>query len=1103
MSPGFGRRFFFPCAWWAALALLTVSGFGARPYQPNRGDPLLEPWRWRTFLDLSGLDAQCMAEGADGTIWFGTGDGLSSYNGVEWGRQIEGEILGGVVNAICAQPDGTLHVGGWWGISELRQGKWTRSIPAVGTRFADVRRLAAAPDGSIWAATSWGALHRQQSTWTLYTDAANAARLRQDQSYQSLKIELWPDAVLAKSRRGSVPANRNDLSEVRADRQGRIWFGTRSGEVLCYAPASTESPWSLYNESDGVIGGRAPAILPLQDGTIWVVGAPSERANTFDGKTWRTISIPAPGVAPDGGRLLQTRDGVIWLSARYVLFAYRDGQWRTYQKPEAAIPTATNLLLQSADGALWIVGPNTDIQRVDYQTPRWLTLRDLNFQWESPTGAQWFLHRDGRVVVHAGNQWTSYGAEDGVIDTPVALLGTRTGEVWAAGSHGQTAATARFDGQKWTRYVHDDFAWGVDWRAAFEAADGSVWFGASVDSSGPRQHRDGLLRFRAGVWTHHHQPGRSPQPGGVDDPLTLLPPNHRPEPIEKYYALGESRDGKIWAGRNVLVYHDGKKWAEFFPTPDVRLGIIESMFTTREGDLWIGTRQYGALRYDGREWRQFQGKGSLEANTVRSLTQTADGSIWTATDRGISRFDGRTWTASVLPEQLNVPPEGGDLKASPSGALWINRVALDWNRRAWSKAPPIDPATCEFWTICRRFDGPPPETVITAGSKIVAQPGNLAVFWSGHAPWREPQDAHLEYSHRFDDDPWSEFTSDAGHAFFALSSGRHHLEVRARDRDFNIDPTPATLDFVVLPPVWQQSWFVALMILLTGLIAAQSVRVVRERSRLRVSNRELAAEIKAREQTEEALRKLNLELDQRVTARTAQLESANKELEAFSYSVSHDLRSPLRSIDGFSRVLLEDYAAKLDEEGQDSLRRVRAASQRMGHLIDDLLQLSRTTRAELHCAPLDLTALAQEIAAEFTRSEPERRVDWVIASGLTAHADAALLRAALQNLLANAWKFTSHVPQARIEVGSTLISGERVFYVRDNGAGFDMAFVGKLFAPFQRLHTETEFPGTGVGLANVQRIVHRHGGRVWAEGQVDRGATFFFTLSDAPPETVL
>jgi PAS domain S-box-containing protein len=237
-----------------------------------------------------------------------------------------------------------------------------------------------------------------------------------------------------------------------------------------------------------------------------------------------------------------------------------------------------------------------------------------------------------------------------------------------------------------------------------------------------------------------------------------------------------------------------------------------------------------------------------------------------------------------------------------------------------------------------------------------------------------------------------------------------------------------------------------------------------------------------------------IHLEDLVRERTAELAAVNKELEAFAYSVSHDLRAPLRSVNGFSQALLEDYAGVLDATGQDYLRRVRAASQRMSQLIDDLLDLSRLTRHELHFEEVDLSALARDIAEELRATQPEREVEFVIEEGIRAKGDAHLLHAALVNLMGNAWKFTAKHPQARIEFGRTEIEGTPTFFVRDDGAGFDMAYSSRLFGAFQRLHGADEFEGTGVGLATVQRIIHRHGGRVWAEGAVEEGATFWFTL---------
>ena len=244
------------------------------------------------------------------------------------------------------------------------------------------------------------------------------------------------------------------------------------------------------------------------------------------------------------------------------------------------------------------------------------------------------------------------------------------------------------------------------------------------------------------------------------------------------------------------------------------------------------------------------------------------------------------------------------------------------------------------------------------------------------------------------------------------------------------------------------------------------------------------------------IQRLNAELEARVEQRTAELVAANKNLEAFTYSVAHDLRSPLRALSGYGEALTEDYGDRLDETGRWYVERIQAGTERMGALIDDLLVLAQVSRSEMSLGPVDLSAEVAAIAGELQAREPGRQVRFAIHDGVWVNADRTLIRTVLQNLVENAWKYTGKRDGATIEFGATAAEDAAVCcYVRDNGAGFDPAFAGKLFQPFQRLHAVTEFPGTGIGLASVRRIIERHGGRVWAEGAIGRGATFYFTLN--------
>ncbi len=254
-----------------------------------------------------------------------------------------------------------------------------------------------------------------------------------------------------------------------------------------------------------------------------------------------------------------------------------------------------------------------------------------------------------------------------------------------------------------------------------------------------------------------------------------------------------------------------------------------------------------------------------------------------------------------------------------------------------------------------------------------------------------------------------------------------------------------------------------------------------------------AMQVLLESQTE--VQRMNAELEARVAERTQQLEAANRELESFAYAVSHDLRAPLRSLSGFSQILRESSPGGLDEKSKHYLQRIHESSQRMSNLIEDLLGLSRISRSEFNSRPIDLSQLAADAAAAVRERYPDRVVTLDVAAGMSAQGDTRLLRIALENLLDNAWKYTAHSNPARVSVGVQQSALGPVYFVRDNGVGFDMQYAGKLFAPFQRLHADSEFPGTGIGLVTVQRIFARHGGRVWVDAKPNEGATFYFTLS--------
>ncbi|GGF68390.1 hypothetical protein GCM10011332_23200 [Terasakiella brassicae] len=299
----------------------------------------------------------------------------------------------------------------------------------------------------------------------------------------------------------------------------------------------------------------------------------------------------------------------------------------------------------------------------------------------------------------------------------------------------------------------------------------------------------------------------------------------------------------------------------------------------------------------------------------------------------------------------------------------------------------------------------------------------------------------------------------------------------------NIDPQNPGRTILVIPKGHQEDEI--------GLLIAKLNTVLEEFQETLLQRYYAEGQLKKKQQM---IALLNQRLEERVRQRTSELEAANKEMEAFTYSVSHDLRAPLRTISGFSDILQDEYGNQLDDQAHHYLERVRQGTARMDQLINDLLKLSRSTRGELHRNDVNLSKLAQEIFEDLLHAAPQRNVELHIEPNIHAQGDKRFLRLALENLIANAWKYTSHKDLSQISFGKLKQDGNTVYFISDNGAGFDMAYAEKLFSPFHRLHTSKEFEGTGVGLATVQRIIHRHGGDIWAQATVNEGATFFFTL---------
>jgi methyl-accepting chemotaxis protein len=828
------------------LRCLTEAADGAMWFGTNEGVRRYDGLEWKTYTPAEGLlgaPVNVLYAANDGSVYAGGETGISRFTDGHWQRFFppEGD-LPWPIDAITESSDGSLWAATAWGGLQFSGDRATvyttdqmavtlreqasyislsivpnHAVPEEPWRFGTginvlkggylgiPRGEAASP---IWALASGGpgeAAGLKVGDHILSVDGRQPEIphliLEGKGGQVSLVVKRMGMAEPFKMVVDRGPAqgvtHRFAVSSVFEDDQGRFWFGLTWGGGLVRFEPGAEDPWRFYGSTDGVDVKDLPKITQTRDGAIWSISNHAFAGlNRFDGSEWtqfRLSSLSENNVNSDTNTsILETSDGTLWIGGGGgFLHVLRDGKWSVWGPSDTPVSESRVIgLHESSDGSLWIAGLGQEAIRLDHGNNRWKTFQGLDFQCETGDGALWFLASDTAVVRGLNEAWTRFGPADGLMDNPTSLLATRDGRLWSAGAHSGVAATAEFDGVRWELATHPEFSRSVDRRAILEAIDGTIWVGAESPGKG---QVGGLLGYDGERWTLH-APAEGLGPFAYD--------------------IGQTINGDLWVGGGGLRRYDGESWS-IVKEPRGVTSWVHGLLGTPDGDLWVGTRTYGLFRYSGEAWTQYGVGDGLPNDRIRDIEQTRDGSIWVSTDKGISRFDGSTWSQHTLLKELSAV----SLRQSLDGALWIG----------------TDRGTLRYVP-----DRVPPVTEITLALAEVSQPGNTTVKWKATDPWLATPDDEIQFSWRLDEGPWSTFSQDASQTFLSLPSGHHNFEVKSRDRDFNEDPTPALARFYVTPPVWMQPWFISLIFISTGLIVLQTVRVVGSARRARVANLALA-----------------------------------------------------------------------------------------------------------------------------------------------------------------------------------------------------------------------------------------------------------------------
>ena len=997
--------------------------FALKPFEPLVSDPVLEPWRWRHEEALEGVGAICMDEAEDGTLWFGGTGCIASYDGRRVERvpfddgllaRISHERVIPWAKSLLLLEDGSLLVLVGESLVLYTDGEWRIVIQDVGTSVF-TSRLRQDAAGAFWVLVP-GAL------WRVDPDLSHATKILQA-----------PEQI--------------ELATFCLDGEGNPWVVQRSESPfpeLVYVPmaggrAKEPGAWERFplpsehdmNDTHLVFG---------DDGLLWYADSSRKSGlQAFDPqrKEW------LPGKGDDGPFGIQSmflgRDGSIWGGTEGgMVRRTREGVLRVYPRGSLGLPLVPVSLFEARDNRMWVIGRVGYVYSVDLGTTEWMSLEGLKYQCETPDGRQWFVLLDQSVVSYdpGSGQWWEHEASDLRLSVVFSVAPSSHGLLWAVGRRNGFAAISVFNGVGWKLHEHPGFARWIEPRAVIETADSTLWFGAGGRLLADVSGAGGALQY--GV------DGRTGQVGLVG--------RHAP-PAFPYYvtALAQTPDDTLWVG-STLVHRLDEGAAVAEPVRGLGGENTVSMAVDHQGSLWVAKEHFGVCRWLGDEWEVHSTEDGIASLLLSDLLVLGDGSLLASSAGGISRFDGKSWTTHAYPERFGMVKRWSGMKLSPDGALWLNYSDDEL------KSPLLVQGNGKRYGTVRHIpETTPPETRIVDFLERVAQPGNTHITWAGLDPWGQTPREELQYSWRLDGGEWSAFTTETGNTFLNLGHGRHSIEVRARDRAFNLDPSPDRAEFMVIPPLWLQPWFMAMVLLMLGGTVLLIWMMVYFH-------------------------------EKQLKDRQRHLEEVDRLKTSFFTNLSHELRTPLS-------VMLSPLESLLRSEGNEARREklsmVIRSAERVTALLTQLLDFRKIEQGkmEMEIAEGDVVEPVRAAVELLMPMAQARRVQCRFESPerFVAFLDEDKLRKITSNLVGNAIKYTRPGGEVcvRLEVAADRAQGETlILMVEDSGAGIEPEHLEHIFDRFFRGAEKTAVDGSGIGLNLTKELVELWGGVIRAESPI-------------------
>ena len=860
----------------------------------------------------------------------------------------------------------------------------------------------------------------------------------------------------------------DNVYDIQIDSEDRVWVATEGG-LTCLRDGEP----THYGEAQGLESDYCTAVYIAPDGDLWV--GTEDGPYHWDGEKFVWLELDEQLEFPQVDVILRDNRGSIWFGTYSGLCEYTDSGCETVYPDDGMPRLSITCAAQNTDGSLWFGTSNGALHYDDGEftlrdTDNGLCHNNINSILIDREANIWFGTEGGISKLRHG-PFVNYSRTTGLAhQSAVTVFEDSRDRLWVGTEEGIVI----LEGDEFRLFDAGNLQPSQPVNSIAEGTDGTIYIGTSENlfawdgsSLSAMEDSSGVICLfrdsRGTIWI-----GGSGASFLAGERIQGMPEESPLYNIE-INCIDEDNRGRLWfgtIGAGCIVYGDGE-YLTFGAAEGLTDLHIWSIDVDTEGNVWIGTNGDGVFRYDGETFANYTTAQGLLNNYVWQVLADSHGNVWFGTNAGLDRYDGASFrhftTSDGLAENEGI---ADSCLEDSTGRLWFGST-MGLSLYVGDE-PELGASNLPVY-IERIVAGG--TTLSPSEEHVLAYDRNSIVFDFIGLGYRNERAIRYRYKLEGLDRDWSEETAERTIRIANIPPGSYTLIVEASRGDDIWSHTPATARFTISPPFYLAWWFLTMAAVAVFLLVTLGQRWRVQKVRVE-----------------------KLALERMVQERTRELTLANEELEAFNHSVSHDLRAPLERIESYGRILLDEYTDALDERGVSFLKRICSSSDRMDDLIGALLRLSQSTSGEMTFEEVELSLLARVIKNDLKHSDPEREVEFVIRDGLAVSGSERLLHLALENLLENAWKYTKHERAARIEVGTTDADGEDVFFVRDNGVGFPRTKNKLLFVPFQRLHSADDFGGSGLGLVTVKRIIERHGGRVWAEGEAGVGATFYFTL---------